>query len=447
MKCNPVKKAAVCIAAALSVMIASFGAFAAEMKWTYDEAAKTVSVKGYGMINDAAELTKYLNDAKIIDVQRGVTKIDRNVFSSLGNIEEVKLPEGLISIGDNSFNLSSELKTVVFPKTLETIGAEAFMGCGSLTNVTIPENVSSIGVNAFANCVSVNEFNVSNDNESFTAVDGVIFTKDKKELVMYPAGKEDEEYLIPDGTEKIREKAFAYNENLKKAVIPESVNEIGNYAFYCCNDLKNVDFKTDRQNGTKSVGNYAFYGCRMKSVFIPFGTETIGDGAFKNCDALTYADIPRTVKSIGTDAFYGVGDSIKISGFGSFLRSFAEENNIPFLESVRVMIGEKEIRFDCAATVRNGCTMVPMRKIFEELGAEVSWNGETQTASGAKNGDICTVTIGDNMIYKNGLGKELSAPAVIENGRTLVHARAIAEVFGAEVLWNGEKGLVTIRIG
>ena len=153
------------------------------MKWTYDKAAKTVSVKGYGMINDAAELTKYLNDAKIIDVQRGVTKINRNVFSSLVNIEEVELPEGLMSIGDNSFNLSSELKMVVFPKTLETIGAEAFMVCGSLTNVTIPENVSSIGVSAFANCVSVNEFNVSNDNECFAAVDGVIVDLDTDEKI------------------------------------------------------------------------------------------------------------------------------------------------------------------------------------------------------------------------------------------------------------------------
>ena len=445
MRSTSARKAAVFIASLFTVTTA-VGALAAEMKWSYDEAVKTVSVKGYGMINDAAELSEYLNDAKIIDVQRGVTKIDKNVFASLGSVEEVRLPDGLVSIGDNSFNLSSELQTVEFPESLESIGTEAFMGCTSLNNVVIPGNVSSIGANAFAGCISVKEFNVSSENSSFTAVDGVIFTKDKKELVMYPAGKRAEEYTIPDGTVKIREKAFAYNENLKKIVIPESVSEIGDYAFYYCDSLKTADLKCDNQSCLKSIGSYAFYGCKFKNIFIPFGTEVIGDDAFKNCDTLTYADIPQTVIDIGDDAFYGVGDSIKITGFGSYLRDFAEKSGIPFSESVRVKINEKEIRFDCAATVRNGCTMVPMRKIFEELGAEVSWDGESQTAIGTKNGDTYAVTIGDNKIYKNGQAKELSAPAFIESGRTLVHARAIAEAFGAEVSWNGEKGIVTVQI-
>ena len=60
-----------------------------------------------------------------------------------------------------------------------------------------------------------------------------------------------------------------------------------------------------------------------------------------------------------------------------------------------------------------------MRKIFEELGAEVEWNDSTQTAKGEKSGTVCTFSIGDNMLYKNDEAIELIAPAILENNRTL----------------------------
>lgn len=444
LKRKTVINAAACLVAAC-LTAASIGAYAAEMKWSYNEATKTVSVKGYGMINDATELKNYLNDTKIIDVLKGVTKIEKNVFSSLENVEEVKLPEGLVSIGDNSFSLSSELKKINLPDSLESIGAEAFMGCSSLESVSIPKNVSSIGGNAFAGCTSVTGFEVSADNSAFVSVDGVIFSKDKKELVMYPAGKTDEEYTVPEGTEKIGSRAFAYNENLNKVIMATTVKEIGDYAFYYCDSLRYAELVGEKTSSLKSIGNYAFYGCKLRRVTLPFGTETVGEDVFKNCDTLTYIDIPQTVTSIGNEAFYGVNDSFKIAGFGSIIRVYAQQNGVPFEETVRVVIGGKEIVFDCPATVRDGCTMVPMRKIFEELGADVSWDGETQTAQGEKDGNVCKITIGDNKLYKNGQAKELLAPAILENGRTLVHVRAIAEAFENNVLWDGDKGLVTIN--
>ena len=111
------------------------------MTGSYDEESATVSVKGYGMINDATQLKQYLDRAKRINVLGGVTKIDRNVFTDCGNVEEVILPDGFLSVGDNSFSMSKSLKTINFPDTLESIGNEAFMSCSSLENVTIPKTV------------------------------------------------------------------------------------------------------------------------------------------------------------------------------------------------------------------------------------------------------------------------------------------------------------------
>lgn len=443
MKRRKIKRLMAGLGIMLSLSMTSINIFAAEMNWTYNSETKTVSVKGYGMINDASELTKYLKDAKKITVLPGVTKTDKNVFTNLGSIEEVELPDGFLSIGNNSFSLSHNLKKINLPDSLVSIGSEAFMGCASLGNLTIPKNVTEIGVNAFANCSSMTQFSVSEENNSYVSVDGVIFTKDKKELVMYPPGRHDEEYRIPDGTEVIREKAFSYNSNLTKVDLPRSVSEIGNYAFYFCDVLDEIEFSSE--SGLKSIGDYAFYGCKVRSLYIPYGVETVGKDAFKNCDTLTYIDFPGTVTKIGDNALYGVSGLIKTGGFGGAAFDFAAGAGLPFSETVRVKINGREISFDVPAVVRDGCTMVPMRKIFEELGAEVSWNDETQTATGEKNGIVCTFTIGDNVLYKNGEATELLAPAILENDRTLVHVRAIAEAFGAEVDWNGETGLVIIE--
>ena len=433
---------AVCWLAAVLLSAASTNVFAAEMKWTYDTGTKTVSVSGYGMINDANELSQYLDEAEKIAVLPGVTKIERNVFSNIGKVSEVTLPDGLLSIGDNSFNLSRNLKKINFPDSLESIGKEAFMGCTSLENPTISKGVKSIGTNAFADCTSITAFRVSSENPNFVSVDGVIFTKDKKELVLYPPGRADEEYTIPNGTEKIREKAFAYNANLETINLPDSLKEIGDGAFYFCNELSDV--QASETSGLKTIGSYAFYGCALRSVSIPYGTERIGDGAFKNCDTLTYIDFPGTVSSIGDNALYGTYPALKIGGYGKTVKKYAEKYGIPYTGTVRVRIDGREITFDSPARIKDGCTMVPMRKIFEELGAEVTWDSATRTAKGEKSGTVCTFSIGDKLLYKNGEAIELLSPAIIENNRTLVHVRAIAEAFGAKVEWNGDKGLVDI---
>ena len=438
-----IKKIAVCLVMMISLSIASANVFAAEMKWSYDADTKTVSVSGYGLINDATELSQYLDETEKIVVNPGVTSIDKNVFANIGNVSEVSLPDGILSIGESSFNLSRNLKKINFPDSLESIGKEAFMECTSLENPVIPKGVKSIGANAFADCTSITAFDVSDENETFVSVDGVIFTKDKKELVIYPAGKTDEEYTIPDGTEKISEKAFAYNSNIEKVIFPDSLTEIGEGAFYFCNGLNAV--QASENSGIKTIGNYAFYGCVLRDVTIPYGTESIGEGAFKNCDTLRYVDIPGTVSSIGDDAFSGAYSAFGIGGYGDAAAGHADKNDISFTKTVRVKIDEREIAFDTPAVIKDGCTMVPMKKIFEELGAEVEWDDTTKTAKGEKSGTVCTFSIGDKTLYKNGEAIELTAPAIIENSRTLVHIRAIAEALGADVGWDGDTGLVDIH--
>lgn len=430
------------VLAAMMFQVGFVSAFAADMTWSYDSDSAAVTVSGYGMVNDGSPIDEYLKTAKKLTLKKGVTKIDDSVFADCGDIEEVELPEGFLSIGKGAFGFSKSLKKINFPDTLERIGDEAFVGCTQLEGVEIPRGTTEIGANAFTDCRLITAFAVSEENQNFTSVDGVIFTKDKTELVMYPPGNTAESYEIPEGTLKICDKAFSHNESLKSVSVPDSVTQLGGYAFYFCEEFREVQLGS----GVKSVGAYAFYSTKLRDILLPYGCESIGTAAFKNCELLNYVDIPATVTAPGEDIFYGTDAGLTVRGYGDALRVYAEAAGKRFEPTVRVIVDGKELHPDRPAFITDGCTMVPMRAIFEALGARVEWSDETKTVSSNRGDTKCTVTIGDKILYKNGQRVELIAPAMLADGRTLVPARAIAEAFGAKVDWDGNNGLVTVTI-
>ena len=116
---------------------------------------------------------------------------------------------------------------------------------------------------------------------------------------------------------------------------------------------------------------------------------------------------------------------------------------------VKVTLDGFTIATDVPTRIIGDRTMVPVRAIFEALGATVSYDGETQTVSAVRGDDTVTLTIGKNELYKNGeLAYTMDVVPVIieENGesRTLVPARAVSEAFGATVEWDGESATAII---
>ena len=113
-------------------------------------------------------------------------------------------------------------------------------------------------------------------------------------------------------------------------------------------------------------------------------------------------------------------------------------------ENIKVIIDITNVKFDVPPTIINGRTLVPLRAIFEALGATVEWDDATQTVTSEKGETKISLTINSNIMTVNGEEKTLDVPATLIDSRTLVPVRAISESFGLAVGWDGNNNIVSI---
>ncbi len=122
----------------------------------------------------------------------------------------------------------------------------------------------------------------------------------------------------------------------------------------------------------------------------------------------------------------------------SFAPFSIAQNEIP------VYINEQELTFDVPPMIENGTTLVPLRAIFESLGAQVEWDTATQTATGTKEETIITLKLNAQTAMVNQKEVTLALPAKEINGRILVPLRFISESFACTVDWLPETQTITI---
>lgn len=108
----------------------------------------------------------------------------------------------------------------------------------------------------------------------------------------------------------------------------------------------------------------------------------------------------------------------------------------------QVVIDDQSISFqDTQPIIENGRTLVPLRATFEALGADVQWNGDTQTVTATKGSTEIKLVIGGQAL-KDGQPVNLEVPAKIIDGRTMVPLRFVGEALGCQVGWDGVSGQV-----
>lgn len=130
--------------------------------------------------------------------------------------------------------------------TVEKIGDYAFNSC-SFEKITIGAGVKEIGESVFEDCNSLLNFEVSDANQYYKSVNGVLYTKDGKTLIAYPGGRSDKSFRIPDGVTKIAKSSLYSCDALNELYIPKSVTEIESFISY---GIQNIYY-----NGTKAEFN------------------------------------------------------------------------------------------------------------------------------------------------------------------------------------------------
>lgn len=180
---------------------------------------------------DKTKLLLYLstNTALHFEMPDSVTVIGAHAFEAVENLKTITISENVKRIERQAFAYSGISGELILPEGLETIGSEA-LSC-KFTKIHIPKSVVLIAKDAISGSMGLAEVIVDEDNEKYTAVDGVLYNKDKTLLMKYPEEKSAQTFKIPDTVTEVNEAAFMGTTNLIKVVIPQSVKLINDGAF------------------------------------------------------------------------------------------------------------------------------------------------------------------------------------------------------------------------
>lgn len=337
------------------------------------------------------ELVKGTFDLNRTDLSTLLTQyqaIGYKAFAAEQSLKELVLPQNIKVIKSKAFLDCIHLRQIVLPATIEAIGAEAFSGCDALEEISLdrnnnyaiidgmlidqkekalmratrsaaskcvipcevttvhakafersevrtiilPRNLSALSNKAFVLCERLESFEINSHNELYATIEGVLHSKDRKELVRFPSGYQGVNYIIEDTVVHIAEgafcgttaiesitftgnlksigsSAFEYCRKLSSLVLPSSVEIIGERAFQYCDSLSSVMLPRSIQE----IGDYAFCGCTaIQTISIPRGVKKIGHAAFKDCSSLRKIIVQENIEFIGDGAFVGCADNIEI---------------------------------------------------------------------------------------------------------------------------------------
>lgn len=137
----------------------------------------------------------------------GLATIGGMAFLHAGQLTDVVIPDSVTAIGQSAFASCVNVTNLTLGNGLQTIGEAAFTGLAKLANVSLPAGATNVAPGAFAHCTALTNIAVSTDNSAYKSVEGVLFDKEGKTLVQFPAGKSGS-YTVPDAVTAIASGAF-----------------------------------------------------------------------------------------------------------------------------------------------------------------------------------------------------------------------------------------------
>ena len=337
------------------------------LTWTLD-AAGTLTVSGTGAMEDYDGFPGYVpwysncDSIKAVVIESGVTTIGDWAFFGCSSLTSITILESVTAIGEYAFYRCSSLSSVTLPESVTAIGYYAFSGCDSLKDVFITDLDAWCRID-FENGSATPMWYAKNiwlDGQklvSVTVPEGVTEVKAYtfygfKDLIQVtlPAGvtaigdsafsscSSLSSITIPEGVTTIGDSVFSSCSSLASITIPKSVTAIGSHAFWSCKSLTSIEIPSS----VTTIGEDAFYWCGLKNVFItdlaawcsvafgdeeanplyeaenlylngalvemlelPEGVTVIRQGLFRSASCIRRVALPKGLKGVAANAFYG----------------------------------------------------------------------------------------------------------------------------------------------
>ena len=299
--------------------------------WSLDGTVLTISGNGsmghYGASFGAAPWGTAITR---VVIKNGVTNIGNFAFLNCDKLSSVVIPGSVTVIGMHAFAGCKSIKSFTIPDTVTEVRASAFSGCSGLENLTIGSSVTSDLDGAFFRCSSLSRITVSSGNPVYDSRDdcnAIIETKTNSLLLGC------KNTVIPNSVTDIGNYAFYGCSNLVSVNIPDSVTSIASGTFNGCSGLSSITVSSgnpvfdsrDNCNAIiKTKTNSLVLGCKdtvirdsvtqidqeafigntgITGITIPDSVTSIGYTAFEGCASLENITVPDSVTNIGYDAF------------------------------------------------------------------------------------------------------------------------------------------------
>ena len=234
-----------------------------------------------------------------VNIPSTVTYIINYAFYNCKKLEAVVIPDGVEVINTYSFYNCIALDSLVIGEGVRQINSSAFKSCEALPSVTIPKSVATIANDAFGSCTSLAEFAVDAENETYCAIDKILYSKDKSTLIMCPTALAGS-VTVATGATTIGNGAFSGCKQITSVTVPSTVTTIGEDAFDGCEALTTVNLS----EGLLSIGEHAFDNAGITAITVPNSVTSIGDNAFYYCLSLKTVKIGSGVATLGVSPFY-----------------------------------------------------------------------------------------------------------------------------------------------
>jgi Leucine-rich repeat (LRR) protein len=260
-------------------------------------------------------------------IASSVNRIGQLAFFQMDNLVSVTIPSSVTTIDVTAFGYCPKLKNIQIPQEIKKIEDAIFSQCGDLNSILISKEVESIGRCAFNGCFG--GVKVDPENKIYYSENGILFNKNKTELIQCPTSLKGE-YEIPPSVIKVSGGAFSRCSELNSITLNNNINTIESGLFFGCKKLKKLNIPLT----VKRIGSQSFQLCEsLDTIFIPASVEIIENYAFAECNCFFIVDENNKYYSSEDGALFNKNKTLLIKAPKEIGDDFIIPNSVSMIEN------------------------------------------------------------------------------------------------------------------